>query len=211
MNSRLLTASSEHYSPNRWSAKFCTLCWGHLHKREILRSHPNPTQFMGLLLKKTGLCCPCPPGGLQGVSLLPVLAFCADPYQLLSRKSFTCDKSDVMWAEIQETDYSWGQQDRRKQLSNAFDSWEWIPACTGRRVRLTPLHFMAPAMGISPPHPACFRKTGRKLLSSRFSPLSNVTDVSQEIKKKKKEVVLRLIDPHTHKRGGSWKPASQVP
>lgn len=170
--------------------------------------HPNPTQFMGLLLKKMGLCCPCPPGGLQGVCLLPILAFCADPYQLSSRKNFICDKPDVMWAEIQETDYSWEQRDWHRPLSSVFDWWDWIPACSGRGVRVTPhpLPFMAPVMGIFPPHAVCFHETSRKLLSLRFSPLSNMTNISQQVKKK---VALGLINPHTHKRGSSQKPTSQ--
>lgn len=67
------------------------------------------------------------------------LLFVQTPISWLSRKSFICDKPDVMWAEIQETNYSWGQQDWRKLLSSTFDSWDWIPACTGRGVRLTPL------------------------------------------------------------------------
>lgn len=41
---------------------------------------------MSLLLKKMGLCCPYPPGDLQGVFLLPILAFCADPCQLVEQK-----------------------------------------------------------------------------------------------------------------------------
>lgn len=32
------------------------------------------------------------------------------------RKALVCDKPDVMWAEIQEIDYSWGQQDWCKLL-----------------------------------------------------------------------------------------------
>lgn len=114
-------------------------------------------------------------------------------------------KPDVMWAEIWETDCSWGQWDCCKLLSNAFDSCDWVPVSTGREVRLTPLRFTALVMGSSPPHLVCFQETSKKFLSSRFSSLSNATMLASKLKKK---IVLGFIDPHTHQHRESWKPTS---
>lgn len=136
-----------------------------------------PLKFMSLL-KNTSLHGPCPSGDLQGVSLLQILSFFADPYQLLSRKSFICHNPDVIWAEIQRLIIPGAiGADADRFSVHLTCGIEFLPALGEGSD--WPLHGIRSGDLCSTP---CFHETGRKLMSSRFSPLSNVTDLSEQIK-----------------------------